>query len=47
MKLINWIDAPPNSLKDSNANLKVKKIEKKGVGVHSLIHSTLKVRGAC
>jgi hypothetical protein len=31
---ISNIDAPPNSLKDSNASLKVK-TTKKGVGVHS------------
>jgi len=27
------IDAPPNSLKDSNVSPKVKKMEKEGVGV--------------
>jgi hypothetical protein len=47
MKLISWIDAPPNSLKNSNASLKVKTMEEKGVGVCSLIHSTSKFKGAC
>jgi hypothetical protein len=36
---------PPNSLKDSNASLKVKIM--KGVGVCSLAHNILEVRGAC
>jgi hypothetical protein len=34
-----FIDAPPNSLKDSNVSLKVKTMEKEGVGVHSLAHN--------
>jgi hypothetical protein len=38
-------DAPPHSLKDSNANSKVKTT--KGVRVCSLAHSTSGVRGAC
>jgi len=37
-------DAPAHSLKDSNANLKMKTLEK-GVGVHSLAHNTLGVVG--
>jgi len=41
------IDAPPNSLKDSNVNLKVKTTEEKGIEVHSLAHNTSRVRGAC
>jgi hypothetical protein len=41
------VDAPPNSLKDSNVNLKVEIIEKEGVGVHSLTYNTLRVRRAC
>jgi hypothetical protein len=39
-------DTSPNSLKDSNVNPKMK-IMKEGFGVHSLIHSTLGVRGVC
>jgi len=42
-----FIDAPPNSLKDSNANPKVKIMEEKRVRVRSLIRNTSKVRGAC
>jgi hypothetical protein len=38
-------DAPPNSLKDSIANPKVKTME--GIGVCSLIHNILGVNGAC
>ncbi len=38
-------DAPPNSLKNSNVNLKVKIVEEKRVGVHSLIRNTSRVRG--
>ncbi len=38
-------DAPPNSLKNSNVNLKVKIVEEKRVGVHSLIRNTSGVRG--
>jgi hypothetical protein len=34
-------DTPPNSLKDSNASLKVKTTKEKGVGIHSLVHITL------
>jgi hypothetical protein len=40
-------DAPQNSLKDSNANLKVKTTEEKGVGVHSLARNTSGVKGVC
>jgi len=36
-------DAPPHSLKDSNANLKMKVTEEEGIGVRSLIHSILGV----
>jgi hypothetical protein len=39
------IDAPPNSLKDSNASLMVK-TTKKGMGVCFLTHNTSRVRGA-
>jgi hypothetical protein len=42
-----FIDAPPNSLKDSNVNPKVKIMEAKRVRVRSLIHNTLGVKGAC
>jgi len=35
-------DAPPNSLIDSNASLKVKTMEK-GVRARSLVHSTSRV----
>jgi hypothetical protein len=37
-------DAPPNSLKDSNASSKMK-TTKERVKVHSLVHSTLGVKG--
>jgi hypothetical protein len=40
------IDEPPNFLKYSNANPKVK-ITEEGVGVCSLVHSTLGVKRAC
>jgi hypothetical protein len=36
-------DAPPNSLKYSNANPKVKTTEE-GVGAHSLAHNILRVK---
>jgi hypothetical protein len=39
-------DAPLNSLKDSNVNLKVKRMEE-GVGACPLIHNTSGVRRAC
>jgi hypothetical protein len=39
------INAPPHSLKDSNASPKVKTIKEKGIGVHSLMHNTLRVEG--
>jgi hypothetical protein len=39
------INAPPHSLKDSNASPKVKTIKEKGIGVHSLMHNTLGVEG--
>jgi len=34
-------DAPPSSLMDSTSNPKVKTMEGEGVGVRSLVHSTL------
>ncbi len=37
--------APPSSLMDSTASPKVKTTEGEGVGVHSLIRSTLRVEG--
>jgi hypothetical protein len=40
------IDAPPNSLKDSNVSLMVKTM-KEGVRVHFLTHDTSRVRRAC
>jgi len=40
-------NAPPNSLKDSNVNLKVKTIEGEGVEARSLISNIFKVRGVC
>jgi hypothetical protein len=40
-------DTPPNSLKDSYVNPKVKTMEGKGVGVRSLAYNTLGVKGAC
>jgi hypothetical protein len=40
------VDAPSNSLKNSNVSLKVK-TTKEIVRVHSLIHNTLGVRKAC
>ncbi len=45
-----WVlhdEAPPNSLKNSNANLKVKTMEEEGIGVRSLACSTLAIRGVC
>jgi tRNA U55 pseudouridine synthase TruB len=39
------IDAPPQSLKDSNASLKVKTTEKKGVEVRSLARNISRVKG--
>jgi hypothetical protein len=38
---LTWVDAPPYSLMESTTNLKVKTIEGKGIGAHSLVHSTL------
>jgi hypothetical protein len=40
-------DAPPNSLKDSNVNLKMETMEEKRVRVHSLACSISKVKMAC
>jgi len=40
-------DGPPNSLKDSNANSKVKTMKKEGIGVRSLVHNILGLRGVC
>jgi len=37
-------DTPPHSLRDSNANSKMKTMKKK-VGVHSLVYNTLGVKG--
>jgi hypothetical protein len=37
-------EAPPNSLKDSNASPKVKTTQKEGVGLCSIVHNTLGVR---
>jgi len=39
--------APPNSLKELSASSKMKAMEEEGVGVCSLIRSTLKVKRAC
>jgi hypothetical protein len=38
-------DAPPNSWMDSTSSPKVKTTKRKGVGAHSLVHSTLGVEG--
>jgi hypothetical protein len=38
-------DAPPHSLKDSNANLKVKKEKEKGIRVRFLIRNISRVEG--
>jgi hypothetical protein len=38
---------PPNSLKDSNANFKMKTMEEKKFGVHSLACSSSGVQKAC
>jgi len=46
----NWVtstNAPPNSLKDSNANPKVKTMKEEGLGVCSLILNTSGVKRAC
>jgi hypothetical protein len=40
------INTPPNSLKDSNVSSKMK-ATKEGIGVHSLVHNTSRVRRAC
>jgi hypothetical protein len=39
-------DAPPNSLKYSDVNMKVKRMDK-GIGVCSLVHNILGVIGTC
>jgi hypothetical protein len=39
-------DAPPNSLKDSNANINVKTMEE-GIGARSITRNISGVRGAC
>jgi len=44
---IGSLDAPPNSLKDSNACPKVKTLKEKGVGVCSLNCNISRVRRAC
>jgi hypothetical protein len=41
------IDAPPNSLKDSNASSRVKTSEEKGIGVRSVVRNISGVKGAC
>ncbi len=38
------INAPTNSLKDSNESPKMKTMEEEGIGVHSLVQITLGVR---
>jgi hypothetical protein len=40
-----WLDAPPNSLKDSNVSSQMKTT--KGVRVCSLIHNISKIKGVC
>jgi hypothetical protein len=40
-------DTPQNSLKDSNANLKVKTMIEERVRVRSLTCNTSRVKGAC
>ncbi len=40
-----FIDAPPHSLKDSNASPKMKTMEEGGVGVRSLVCSISGVKG--
>ncbi len=40
-------DAPPNSLKDLDVNLKVKIMEEKGIRVSFLACSTLGAKGVC
>jgi hypothetical protein len=41
----NMTNTPTHSLKDSNASLKVKTMEEKEVGVHSLARSISRVEG--
>jgi hypothetical protein len=41
------INAPTNSLKDSNESPKMKTMEEEGVGVRSLTQITLGVRKVC
>jgi hypothetical protein len=41
------IDAPLNSLKDSNANPKMKSIEEERIGACFLVRNTSEVTGAC
>jgi hypothetical protein len=38
-------DAPPHSLKDSNASLKMKVTKEEGIGVCSLVRNILGVEG--
>jgi len=40
------LDAPPNSVKDSNVSSKMKTLEK-GVGVCCIVHNTSRVRRVC
>jgi hypothetical protein len=38
-------DAPPHSLKNSNASLKVNTSKEEGIIIHSLVHNTSGVEG--
>ncbi len=43
--MINWVeDTPPCSLNDSNANLKMKTMEQKRIGVCSLVRNISRVK---
>jgi hypothetical protein len=42
---VDFRDAPQNSLIDSTTNPKVKTMKGNGVGIHSLIHKILGVKG--
>jgi hypothetical protein len=43
--MFGWNAAPSHFLKNSNASLKIKTMEEKGVGVRSLVHNTSRVEG--
>jgi hypothetical protein len=43
--LLAFYDAPPSSLMDSTRSLKVKTTKGGGVGVRSLVHNTLGIKG--